>query len=115
MSELKGYQSLLKKSIHSLVKEHQVNTQSLLSEVFEQVMLAEREMFLSKVSANKANGFYTRFVQHFNGRFTLRIPRDRQGAFTPLLLEVLKHDQQKIKGFLIVRSNGFLSNFLMAV
>lgn len=71
----------------------------MVTEIFEIIMKLEREMFLKETDIgedrNKANGFYNRFIPSFQGKLDIRIPRDRKGAFSPLLLEVARHQSEK--------------------
>jgi transposase-like protein len=64
----------------------------MVTEIFEIIMRLEREMFLKESNTesgkNKGNGYYNRFIPSFQGKLDVRIPRDRKGNFSPLLLEV---------------------------
>ena len=47
-------------------------------------------------ATNKGNGYYQRFVNHFQGRYEIRVPRDQQGLFVPLTLEVIRQDAKRM-------------------
>lgn len=92
------YKELAAKSISNLLKYSKESTVSgILLDVLEMLLAAERERFLEGEAApgNKGNGHYTRFVRSLGDGVSLRVPRDRMGAFRPLILEVVKADEQR--------------------
>ena len=89
----------LKKSIEDNLfygKENAI--EEIMKTVFETIMKLERTEFLknSKVK-NKANGFYSRLARSITNYFRLRIPRDRQGLFTPVFMESLKEFDEQMQ------------------
>jgi len=44
---------------------------------------------------NKWNWYYNKFAKLLNWKFLLNIPRDRYWTFKPLMLEIIKNDQEK--------------------
>ncbi len=50
----------------------------MLCQVFESLMESERAVFLTESLENKGNGFYSRFINHLQGRFEIKIPRGRR-------------------------------------
>ena len=92
-----SYQTLLENTIDTILSNNRNGIQSILITVFESLMKAERDFFLSAPDAtNKGNGYYQRFVNHFQGRYEIRVPRDRQGLFVPLTLEVIRQDAKRM-------------------
>ena len=73
-----------------------LDVQTILCQVFESLMESERTVFLHESPENKGNGFYSRFINHLQGRFEIRIPRDRRGQFYPLTLEIIKQDSARM-------------------
>jgi transposase-like protein len=93
------YREVAAKSIHELVEYSKESTMSdILLDVIEMLLSAEREKFLKETPAvgNKANGHYERFLKSLTGKISLRVPRDRMGQFHPLLLEVIKTDDERM-------------------
>ena len=70
--------------------------QTILCQVFESLMESQRTVFLHESPENKGNGFYSRFINHLQGRFEITIPRDRRGQFYPLTLEIIKQDSTRV-------------------
>lgn len=93
------YREVAAKSIHELVEYSKESTMSdILLDVIEMLLAAEREKFLKETPSpeNKANGYYDRFLKSLTGKISLRVPRDRMGQFHPLLLEVIKTDDERM-------------------
>ena len=40
--------------------------------------------------------FTSRFINHLQGRFEIKIPTDRRGQFYPLTLEIIKQDSARM-------------------
>ena len=97
MSQPLSYQSLLGETIHDLVTQKKLGIEQIMTQVMESIMQAERELFLQTADANKGNGYYSRLVKTFQGQLQLRVPRDRQGFFRPLMLEVLQQDNERLE------------------
>lgn len=91
-----SYQELLADTIKDFVIHKKLTIEEIMTQVIESIMLAEREVFLAQASDNKGNGYYPRFMNTFQGKFHLQVPRDRQGVFQPLLLELIKQDSERM-------------------
>ncbi|RMF98054.1 MAG: hypothetical protein D6734_00890 [Candidatus Schekmanbacteria bacterium] len=59
---------------------------NLLEQILDCIMRNEREIFLSKDSSNKANGFYPRSLSTALGKLDISVPRDRKGEFRASIL-----------------------------
>lgn len=91
----KSYASLIGLTISEAQKEG-ISFDRLMTEMFESLLLAEREVFLREQQpSNKGNGFYHRFVPSFQGKLRIAIPRDRLGAFEPLFLELARQQSSR--------------------
>ncbi len=64
--------------------------QTILCQAFESLMESERAVFLTESLDNKGNGFYSRFINHLQGRFEIKIPRGRRSQFYPLTIKQLR-------------------------
>lgn len=95
---MKSYSSLIGLSITEAQKDG-VPFDRLMTEMFESVLLAERDVFLKEQKCtrknNKGNGYYHRFVPSFQGKLRVAIPRDRIGAFQPLFLELARQQSAR--------------------
>jgi len=92
-----AYQEFLDETIKNLHQGQRLDVQTMLCQVFENLMESERTVvFLHESPENKGNGFYSRFINHLQGRFEIRIPRDRRGQFYPLTLEIIKQDSARM-------------------
>lgn len=99
------YKPLLEKIIEDWRKEdsrEEIST-IILQTVFNSLLRVEQEHFLKykhggqpKNNGNKRNGYYNRFVKSLSGTFQVTVPRDRQGLFQPLILEIAKKQQSNI-------------------
>lgn len=94
---MKSYSSLIGLSIAEAKKEG-IPFDCLMTEMFESVLLAERDVFLKEqkcTQKNKGNGYYHRFVPSFQGKLRVAVPRDRIGAFQPLFLELARQQSAR--------------------
>jgi len=91
-----AYQEFLDETIKNLHQGQRLDVQTILCQVFESLMELERTVFLHESPENKGNGFYSRFINHLQGRFEITIPRDRRGQFYPLTLEIIKQDSARM-------------------
>jgi len=91
-----AYQEFLDETIKNLHQGQRLDVQTILCQVFESLMESERAVFLHESPENKGNGFYSRFINHLQGRFEITIPRDRRGQFYPLTLEIIKQDSARM-------------------
>lgn len=91
-----AYQEFLDETIKNLHQGQRLDVQTILCQVFESLMESERAVFLNESLDNKGNGFYSRFINHLQGRFEIKIPRDRRGQFYPLTLEIIKQDSARM-------------------
>ncbi len=48
---------------------------TILCQVFESLMESEQAVFLNESLENKGNGFYSRFINHLQGRFEIKIKK----------------------------------------
>ena len=101
-----AYQEFLDETIKNLHQGQRLDVQTILCQVFESLMESERAVFLSESLDNKGNGFYSRFINHLQGRFEIKIPRDRRGQFYPLTLEVIKQDSARMDQLALLYSQG---------
>lgn len=96
-----SYKEMLGKTIETVLENGNCGLEEILVLVMESLMESERTSFLkysrgeTPLEENKRNGYYERFLDHMSGKFTLKIPRDRQGLFKPLALEIMKQDADK--------------------
>ncbi len=70
-----AYQEFLDETIKNLHQGQRLDVQTILCQVFESLMESERAVFLNESLDNKGNGFYSRFINHLQGRFEIKIPR----------------------------------------
>ncbi len=61
------------------------------------MMYSERAEHLADDVANKANGFRLGKVFGYGSQIELRIPRDRQSAFTPTILALFRNQEAYLK------------------
>ena len=101
-----AYQEFLDETIKNLHQGQRLDVQTILCQVFESLMESERAVFLNESLDNKGNGFYSRFINHLQGRFEIKIPRDRRGQFYPLTLEVIKQDSVRMDQLALLYSQG---------
>jgi transposase-like protein len=73
----------------------------LLQMVLNGLMKLERDTFLDKHASarNKANGYRPGRASGFGKELRLQIPRDRLGEFQPVLLALLRDQQQEVRQF----------------
>ncbi|UFX82722.1 IS256 family transposase [Candidatus Absconditicoccus praedator] len=80
---------------HLLRMDPDSNLSDILIDILEKIMKLEREEFLKDSNKhNKGNGYYQRLAKLLNRKFTLSIPRDRDGLFKPLIIEIIKNYQK---------------------
>lgn len=83
---------------------------SILEELLNALMLAERDFYLSLASDNQANGFYERSLKLTMGNLNLKVPRVRYGnTFRPSLLpEKWKRVDKNYENLLLaLLANGY--------
>lgn len=93
------YREIATKSIAEFVTYSKESTMSeILLEVIEMLLQGERTRFLAEEAdpGNKGNGHYNRFLKSLTGKIQLNVPRDRMGRFHPLLLEVVKTNDERL-------------------
>jgi len=91
-----AYQEFLDETIKNLHQGQRLDMQTILCQVFESLMESERAVFLHESPENKGNGFYSRFINHLQGRFEITIPRDQCSQFYSLTLEIIKQDSARM-------------------
>ncbi len=93
---------LTKEQLEIAIKNH-LNQQDGLHEVFSMtlnaLMVAERSCFLESKEAkgNKANGYRSVSKQGLGKQLQLRIPRDRMGAFQPVIYGLIQSQEDQVK------------------
>ena len=70
---------------------------SVMEMVLDSLMLCERQEFLESNSDNKGNGYRLGHVFGHGTQLDLRIPRDRQSAFQPLILALFREQESYLK------------------
>ena len=76
--------------------EHAV--EEIVKVVFEALLVSERTEFLAhSSSSNKGNGYYGRLARILDKYLTIQVPRDREGHFQPVTLELLKLQDQRLQ------------------
>lgn len=96
------YDALLAKTVSDWIGESGGAdvTQHILRTTLEALMEAEREAFLASPEGrgDKGNGYYSRLARTMSGTFEISVPRDRAGAFRPLMLSCMKRDAERLNG-----------------
>lgn len=70
---------------------------SVMEMVLDSLMLCERQEFLEVSPDNKGNGYRLGHVFGHGTQLDLRIPRDRQSAFQPLILALFREQESYLK------------------
>lgn len=70
---------------------------SVLEMVLDSLMLSERESFLEGQENNKGNGYRLGRVFGHGTELSLRIPRDRQSSFYPVILALFREQESYLK------------------
>jgi transposase-like protein len=76
-----------------LQKENGLN--DVMELMLEAMMKAERNLFLEGRNDNKANGFRPGKTYGNNRILEFRIPRDRRGEFQPVILTMLRNQEEE--------------------
>lgn len=92
---------LSKSQLQTVIKDHLLQENGL-NEVFTMfingLMYSERQAFLAESSVkNKGNGYREATRSGIGSKLNLRIPRDRLGAFQPVILGILNEQEEQIK------------------
>jgi len=99
------YKPFLEKIIEEWTKDNKMDvSQTIMQTVFESLLKAEQANFLEYEHSeenisnnnNKRNGYYLRLLNSLSGKYELKIPRDRQGRFKPMLLEIMKRQRERV-------------------
>lgn len=82
--------------VNEIIREHGLN--KILEMMLNSIMKLEREGFLKEEDnrLNKANGYRIRRTVGINKAITLSIPRDRLGHFYPVLLTLIKEQEEEL-------------------
>ncbi len=91
---------LTKKQISGVLNkflEEEKDLNSLLEVVLDSLMYSERTDFLDKSSNNKGNGYRLGRVFGYGTELSLRIPRDRQSSFYPVILALFREQESYLK------------------
>lgn len=79
-----------------IIQENGIN--DLFAMLINGLMFSERQTFLSESEvSNKGNGYRLAQRAGIGSRLELKIPRDRMGAFKPLILGLLDQQEERIK------------------
>lgn len=70
---------------------------TVLEMVLDSLMLSERQEFLTQSESNKGNGYRLGHIFGHGTQLDLRIPRDRQSAFQPLILALFREQESYLK------------------
>ncbi len=98
MSELKLTNSQFNSVLESKIQNNDLGLKDILQLSLNTLMKSERDFFLSNDSNsdNKGNG-YRYITPSLDGNLIeLRIPRDRFGNFQPHILNLIKHNQERL-------------------
>lgn len=68
---------------------------SILEVTLNALMHCERRLFLENSSSNKGNGYRDLSVLGYGRSLELKVPRDRLGAFKPLILMLYRNDDER--------------------
>lgn len=80
---------------------------TLQSLIMNSLMLHERELFMDEHSSEQCNGFRPRRWYSHGFEFSLRIPRSRSGSFYPVLLGLIRsEDEERAKLFEMLYTKG---------
>lgn len=72
--------------------------EEIVKVVFESLLLSERKDFLANCpTENKGNGYYGRLARILDKYLTIQVPRDREGLFRPVTLELLKLQDKRLQ------------------
>lgn len=98
-NELQFSKSQINKIMYNALINKEINVKELFSMALQNVMQAERKLFLKEPSEalNKGNGSYLRSALFDNKLLQLRVPRDRESRFTPFMLELIQENEEKLK------------------
>lgn len=86
----------LQTSLSKLLEEESGLTQ-VLEMTLNGLMYAERTNYLNQSSSNKGNGYRKAFAVGLGKQIELTIPRDRLGMFQPMVLALIRDQQQQLE------------------
>jgi len=86
-----------------LSEQDNISLGDLAAEAMDALMSIERKRFLASEAQgdNKGNGYYTRTATILTQKVSLRVPRDRKSAFSPMMLEVMKRESSRMDTLLL--------------
>jgi transposase-like protein len=100
----------LETSLSNLLEEENGLTQ-VLEMTLNGLMYAERNNYLSQSSSNKGNGYRKAFAVGLGKQIELTIPRDRLGLFQPMVLALIRDQQQQLEDLSFeLYSNGLTTS-----
>ena len=80
------------------------------------LMLHERELFMGEHSSEQCNGFRPRRWHSHGFEFSLRIPRSRSGSFYPVLLGLIRsEDEERAKLFDLLYTKGLTTEHIVEI
>ena len=98
MSELKLTNNQFKTVLESKIQNNELGLKDIIQFSLNILMKSERTFFLNNDTSdtNKANGY--RYITPIldGSLIELRVPRDRFGNFKPHILNLIKHNQQRL-------------------
>ena len=86
----------LQTSLSKLLEQESGLTQ-VLEMTLNGFMYAERKNYLDQSSSNKGNGYRKAFAVWLGKQIELNIPRDRLGMFQPMVLALIRDQQQQLE------------------
>lgn len=86
----------LQTSLSKLLEQESGLTQ-VLEMTLNGLMYAERKNYLHQSSSNKGNGYRKAFAVGLGKQIELNIPRDRLGMFQPMVLALIRDQQQQLE------------------
>lgn len=100
----------LQASLSKLLEEERGLTE-VLEMTLNGLMYSERKNYLEQSSSNKGNGYRKAFAVGLGKQIELNIPRDRLGMFQPILLALIRDQQQQLEDLSFeLYSNGLTTS-----
>jgi len=100
-----NYTTMLENSVLNLLQYKDASIEKILKIVLETMLKAEQTQVLGyenrkrkdKHTINKRNGYrYSQLIKGITKYFRVKIPRDRLGHFKPIILELMKRENERI-------------------
>lgn len=99
MTNVNFNKKIQKDIVDFLTYDKDVMIEDVVKLVFETLLKCERSEYLNntKEPNNKANGYYNRMIKGMSEYFEIKIPRDRLGLYKPVLLQLLKRNDDQMR------------------